>query len=545
MTSLVRLLVACAAFQGAPSAPPPSTAALGEAYYLFIQGRTLEAAGDVDAAVAAYRRALDLVPGAAEIHAELASVFAGQGKVSESIAAAQAALALEPANRQAHRILGLVQGALSQQTPDPVNQRSLVSQATDHLERAIAGGVRDPLAELTLGRLYVTGGALQKGVDRLQLFLLDRPDYPEALFLLGTALDGLGRGVDAVAAAERLVAVQPNQLPARSWLAELYEKAGRWDDAARAWGDIASRSPRVSARTRQASALVNAGKLDEARQQLTELSKLAPRDVSVWYLLAQAERRAGNASAVDDAARQIAEIDPADARGPLALAAAKALRGDHRGVVDTLEPRVTAASDADVTSGLFAPMAADLAQALEKSGDRARAIRVLEAARRKDADSERLLFGLAGLYERDRRGESAEDLLRALVAKEPANAGALNYLGYLMADRGHKLPEAIDLIKRALAIENDNPSFLDSLGWAYLKQAKLDEARDPLERAAKALPRASVIQDHLGECYFQMKRYRDAADAWDRALAGDREGIDAAALTRKRDRARELARPPE
>jgi tetratricopeptide (TPR) repeat protein len=117
----------------------------------------------------------------------------------------------------------------------------------------------------------------------------------------------------------------------------------------------------------------------------------------------------------------------------------------------------------------------------------------------------------------------------------------LNSLGYLLADHGRKLDEAVELIKRALALEADSPSYLDSLGWAYFKLNRFDDARAPLERAASARPKTSVILDHLGELHFQVKRYRDAADAWDQALAGDREGIDVAAITKKRDRARQLA----
>jgi hypothetical protein len=53
--------------------------------------------------------------------------------------------------------------------------------------------------------------------------------------------------------------------------------------------------------------------------------------------------------------------------------------------------------------------------------------------------------------------------------------------------------------------------------------------------------RGVLIQDHLGQLYFQLKRYRDAAGAFDRALAGDREGIEVDAVTRKRDEAKRLA----
>jgi tetrahydrodipicolinate N-succinyltransferase len=60
-------------------------------------------------------------------------------------------------------------------------------------------------------------------------------------------------------------------------------------------------------------------------------------------------------------------------------------------------------------------------------------------------------------------------------------------------------------------------------------------------RAAAGLPKASVVQEHLGDLYLQIKRYADAAAAFDRALAGDRDSVDAGALTKKRDRARALA----
>jgi tetratricopeptide (TPR) repeat protein len=69
----------------------------------------------------------------------------------------------------------------------------------------------------------------------------------------------------------------------------------------------------------------------------------------------------------------------------------------------------------------------------------------------------------------------------------------------------------------------------------------LDRALEPLERAAAALPGTAVVQDHLGDVYFGLKRYRDALLVWDRALAGDRDGLDVAVVTAKRDLARELA----
>lgn len=546
MTPTVLVVALSLSLQAAPvrqAAPAAPTTPVGQAYFLFMQGRGLEADGKVDEAIAAYEQALTLVPKAAEIHAELAGLYARQNKATESLREGQAALAIDPDNREAHRILGLVQAALGHQTPDRTRSRAMLTDAISHLERVVSPDRRDPLSELTLGQLYVETESYPKGITTLQLFLLDQPGYPEAMMLLAQAYDETGHPAEAIDLVEQVIEDQPAQLQTRAWLGELYEKSGRWKDAAATWADLATRSPRNAQayRLRQATALVNAGDLEGGRAQLLALTKAAPRDISLWYLLSQVERRTGNAQGAEDAAKQIAQIDPNDGRGPLALAEAQAARGDYAGVVATLRPRVGAATDADVTSGTYGRMVGDLAGALQQAGDRAGAVQVLETARKRVPDDTDLQFELASAYDRVGQFDQAESILRGVIGKDPANAQALNYLGYMLADHSSKLPEALDLIQRALKIDTDNPSYLDSLGWTYFRLDQLQDAQSPLERAATALPRVSVIQDHLGQLYFQMKKYREAATAFDRALSGDREDLDVTAVTKRRDRARELA----
>jgi tetratricopeptide (TPR) repeat protein len=539
MTPHLLVLLAGLTLQTAP--PAASTDVLGQAYFLFVQGRMLEGVGDPVGAIAAYRQALAIAPAAAEIRAELAGVLARQGHVDEAVTEAQAALKSDAANHEAHRILGLVQAALADNATN-ARQTALMTDAISHLERAMASGARDLGVQLTLGRLYVRVGQSAKGIEMLRLFLLDQPGYPEALALLAEAYNNSHQPAQAVSVLEELVAAQPTEVRPRSQLAELYEQTGRWKDAAAAWGALAALGQRATAyRMRQAMALVSAGDLAAGRQELLDVTKESPRDNSAWYLLSAVERRAGNFAAAEAAARHIADIDPKDVRGPLALAEVQSARGDYHSAIATLDPLVRAPSDQDVQSGTYARVVMGLAGALEQAGENGRAVSVLEDARRRDGADQDLLFQLGSAYERAGQIDQAERVFRGLITTDPQNAEALNYLGYMLADRGQKLDEAVDLIKRALVVEVDNPSYLDSLGWAYVKQAKLDVAREPLERAAAALPKTSVILDHLGELYFQLKRYRDAADAWDHALGGDRVGIDVAAMTKRRDRARELA----
>ena len=101
------------------------------------------------------------------------------------------------------------------------------------------------------------------------------------------------------------------------------------------------------------------------------------------------------------------------------------------------------------------------------------------------------------------------------------------------ADRGERLDEAVVLLQRALKVEPENPSYLDSLGWAYFKQSKLELADPPLSAAAGQQPENSVIQDHLGDLRFRQGRFADAITAWERALSGDGDGIDRAAIEKK------------
>jgi Flp pilus assembly protein TadD len=109
----------------------------------------------------------------------------------------------------------------------------------------------------------------------------------------------------------------------------------------------------------------------------------------------------------------------------------------------------------------------------------------------------------------------------------------LNFLGYLLADRGERLDEAVRLVNRALQIDPDNPSYLDSLGWAHFKRGELADAQKLLSRAAEKLPTNSVIQDHYGDLLARIGKRDEAVAAWTKALQGDGEDIDKAAIEQK------------
>ena len=178
------------------------------------------------------------------------------------------------------------------------------------------------------------------------------------------------------------------------------------------------------------------------------------------------------------------------------------------------------------------------ARAMFDAGDRSGALTVAESAAKafpKDAQTQ---FVLVDMYSDAGRSSDAEKLLRQMLSNEPSNPTVLNHLGYFLANRGEQLDEAVNLVKKALDAKPDQPEFLDSLGWAYYKRGELNDAVKYLSQAAAKLPDNSEVLDHLGDAHAKRGSMQDAITAWTRALAGDGQGIDKAAVDRKLQEAR-------
>ncbi|MCC7008759.1 MAG: tetratricopeptide repeat protein [Acidobacteria bacterium] len=534
------IFAALLSLQSPPQASPAAEQ-VGRGYYYFLQGLALESANDVPAAIECYRQASQLLPKSPEIRAALAGLYVRQDQLGEAEREAEAALAIDGANRAAHRILGGLQTSRIENATGPLSAAA-VDTAIDHLERAVERGSIDVPVEMALSSLYLRANRSETAIGRLRALLVEMPDYPPALRLLIRAHEATGQAQQAAELRGRLAMARPDRTEIRVRQLERLEQGGRWSDAAAGWAELFDEDPgAVIYRARYAAALVNSGRAQDARRVLLDATRDAPRDAAAWYLLSVVESRVGNAAAAETAAQRVVDLDPRDGRGPLALSRARLAAKNYRGAIQALAPRVAAPTDDDVTSGMFGEMAEELSRAYMLLGDEKRAFDVLEQARTRLPSDEALLFQLAAGYEQHGEYDRAERAFRELIQLNGSHADALNYLGYMLAERGRKLSEAVELVTRALAVDPDNPAFLDSLGWAHFRLGQYEKAREPLERAAAALPQSSVVQEHLGDLYLQLGRPADAAAAFERALAGDRDGIDAGAVTKKRDRARGAA----
>src|SRR6202007_2338157 len=137
----------------------------------------------------------------------------------------------------------------------------------------------------------------------------------------------------------------------------------------------------------------------------------------------------------------------------------------------------------------------------------------------KQEDKEYVEFLRGSPYGRHKKYDQAEEAFRKVLGTDPQNATALNYLGYMLADRGVKLDEALDLIKRAVDLDPANGAYLDSLGWAYFKLGKYELAEDNLIKASQRIGTDPTVQDHLGDLYQKTGRLKLAAAHWERAIS--------------------------
>ena len=370
---------------------------------------------------------------------------------------ADAALARDASNQEAHRILGTVYAAYAErrlplrQGEDPA---TYPARAIAELEKARGEG-QDIGLDLVLGRLYVQAKAFEKAVPLLARVVESQPALLDAAILLSTAQQGAGRSADAVATLQGVLAENPGSFRAQMRLAEIYEQDEQWNEAAEALAKAQTLNPRAPMiARRQAVALLSAGRAPEARallQATIASGRADAKDPILLYLLAESQRSAKDLEAAEATAQKLIAANPDDVRGLHVLSLILQDKGDVKG---------------------------------------------------------------------------AERALRDLITRDPMDANALNSLGYMLAERGDRLDEAVTLLQRALKIDPGNPSYLDSLGWAYFQQGRIDLADSPLTEAAEKLKSSSVVQDHLGDLRFKQRRFADAAAAYERALGGDGQSID-------------------
>lgn len=235
--------------------------------------------------------------------------------------------------------------------------------------------------------------------------------------------------------------------------------------------------------------------------------------VQAWMMLAQSAEQRGDFAAAET---WLARVD--DPQRALEVQTRRATLLARQGrIADALDlvRRAPERERGDARAKLVAE-----AGVLREVKQWSEAYDVLGSAARSFPDDPDLLYEQAMVAEKMDRIDDMERLLRQVIAIKPDNAHAHNALGYSLADRSRRLPEARTLIRRALEISPGDPFITDSLGWVEYRMGNLEEALRLLRQAYSARPDVE-IGAHLGEVLWAMGQRDEARRIWAESMRRD------------------------
>lgn len=427
----------------------------------------------------------------------LARHLEGVGKADEAIAAYKRAIALDPKSVELLSALGALYAR--------------EGKAVEALTQAEAALARDPA---NLEANQIVGGVYA--------------EYSERKTPLRPGDDVSTYQARAIAAFEKAIG-DGSDLSLDYFLARLYLQTGAFAKAVPLLKRVVDSNPGlVEAAVLLSTAQESAGMPDAAVDTLDALLQQNPGSYRAQIRIAEIREQQEQWSAAADAYGKAQALNP---RAPLSTRRAVALLSSGRaGEARTVVQQAMAAGGPESKEPVLLYLLAE-SQRVLKDLDAAQATaQKLLAANPNDV---RALHVMSLILQDKGDVKGAEKSLRDLIARDPLDASALNSLGYMFAERGERLEEAVTLLQRAVKVEPGNPSYLDSLGWAYYQQGRLELADPPLTEAAGKLRGNSVVQEHLGDLRFKQGRFAEASEAWERALAGDGQSIDRTRIEKK------------
>ncbi|QAU33386.1 tetratricopeptide repeat protein [Janthinobacterium sp. 17J80-10] len=388
---------------------------------------------------------------------------------------------------------------------------------------ALLQQVLEPYLATPETRLVLAQGALAVGdyPRARQEALAAQAAQPESELAVLTVAQVSADKAEASQSLSAYLATYPKAREARLALARLLVEQKQYGDARSQFELLLQYNPKdlttlyalgvLSAQTRDNPA---AEKYLGSYLELLAAQPDAERDPSqALMLLSQlAEERKDTEAAL----RWLSQIDPGEAYIGAQIRRAQLLakRGDlvgARKVLLDLSPQ----EEREQIQVLIAE-----SQMLRDAGRLPDALAVLDSGLRRHPDNVDLLYDHAMLAEKANQIDRMEKDLRKVIVLAPKNQHAYNALGYSLADRNMRLPEAFALISKALELAPEDPFIMDSMGWVQFRLGRLKEAEEILRRAFALRPDTEIAV-HLGEVLWAKGQKAEAQKFWREAREKD------------------------
>lgn len=271
-------------------------------------------------------------------------------------------------------------------------------------------------------------------------------------------------------------------------------------------------------RSKLVDIFIRTGDQKRAAAQINELLKTNPDNASGHYLLGSIAFDNKQWDEAISRFRRTLELNPAIEQAHFDLASAYLSSGDGHNAITSLRATRLRFNASFSLEFLTALAWCEVNQHSNSLGHFAAAERIAMAG-----ETNRLNAGFYFQYgaanERAGNHETAATQFEHCLKLSPDNADAMNYLGYMWADRGENLQRARELIEAALKAEPDNDAFLDSMGWVLFKLGDIPGAIGYLQKAvAHSAKPDPTLFDHLGDAYAAAKEFDKAREAWAKSV---------------------------
>lgn len=513
------------------------------------------ASRDLGAASVYLREAVREDPGNNDLLERAFVAFLADGSMPDAFRAADRLIQLDPSNGLAQLVIGI----------RAIKQKSYQT-ARNHLQRGGRGRAADITATLLSAWSYLGSGNSKRAIETLER-LKGEPSYN--LFRdyhAGLILDAAGRKAEAEKRLKSAFDAEKTTLRLVDLWARFQARNGDFDAAAATYADFDRLLPNHPV-IREGMALV--AKKDAPPRQISTAQQGA---AEVLYGLASAGNRQGDEAAALLYLRMAIYLDPGHDLAILTLGdiLERARQPeDAVAVYDKMPASSPLRPNAEIQAGL----------ALENLGKAEEAVKHLDkviADRPDDVDalsalgniyrSRKLFTEAASTYDKaidklaspgranwdlyyfrgiareriNRWPEAEADLRKALeLLPDPLGrerALVLNYLGYSLVDKHLKLDEGLEMLRRAVELRPRDGYIIDSLGWAYYRLGRYEDASREIERAMELRPSDPVINDHLGDVYWRTGRQLEAKFQWNHARDLKPEPEDLSKILRKIER---------
>jgi tetratricopeptide (TPR) repeat protein len=457
--------------------------------------------GERAEAIAWVQRIIELKPADLSALSLLANLYTTASEVEKAVAVYRNILTIEPGNANAMLMLGVLYAG---------SEREEQAQAV--FEELVALHPEFFLGHYYLARFYRDMGAMDRALAA----------YDRALALNWTpamaqeaaaAYESAGLYEQSLRLYRQMIADDPTDERARGLLANIYLRLDRVEEALAELAELRHYSADVdNIDLTIARILLDEERYQEALILLHEMLSDEPRLDAVRSLLVLGYYRSGQ---VARARALLEEIRPGDyGYEEAVLMLARIYHG--------AEDPVTAARILDRALAepehRYLSFYVTLALLHAEWHDAGQGILVFDRALRDLGPTARVFFEYALYLDRIGDGEGALAKMQEVIARDPQDPFALNYVGYTWADRGENLTQALTYIEEAVRLRPEDGSIRDSLGWVYYRLGDYRRAVEELELAVELLPDDPVIYDHLGDAYRELGQRGAALTAYRRAL---------------------------